>query len=145
MSVAPHPLADATGNGTANMAQVAMAQVEPQLFKRIADFRKGVVPAHHLIATLQIINMFDDVARMVQREREFIAWHSKDAAQSSRHGLQFGSEMSAVGSQPDIVHKVPRRHDAERRAEQEVSPIDGFEVFSDVLFCRLSIKKTSRL
>ena len=87
MSVAPHPLADATGNGTADMAQVAMAQVEPELFKRIADFRKGVVPTHHLIATLQIINVFDDVAWMVQREREFIAWHGEDAAQSSRHGL----------------------------------------------------------
>ena len=72
--------------------------------------------------------MLDDIAWVVKGELQLVPGHGEDAAKTMGYGLQFSREMSAVGRESYVVDKVLRRHDAETRIEEQVGPIDGFEV-----------------
>ena len=90
VAVLARPLADAAGEGTEDVAQIATAQVEPELFEGILDFGEGMVPAHHLVAAVEVVDVVDDVARVVEGELQLVARHGEDAAKPARHGLQLG-------------------------------------------------------
>ena len=69
------------------MAEVATTQIEPELFEGILYLGPGVVPAHNFIAAVEVVDVLNDIARMVEGELKFVARHSEDAAKPAGHGL----------------------------------------------------------
>lgn len=128
MAVASRPLADAAGQRAADVAEVATTKVEPEFFEGVLDLGPGVIPSHGFIAAVEVVDVLNDIAWVAEGELQLVARHSEDAAQTTRHGLQFGREMGAVGRESYVVDKVLRRHDAKTGVEQQVGPVDGFKI-----------------
>lgn len=128
MAVAARPLAYATGKRAADVAEVTTTKVEPEFFEGVLDLGPGVIPSHGFIAAVEIVDVLNDIAWVVEGELQLVARHGEDAAQTTRHGLQLGREMGAVGRESYVVDKVLCRHDAKAGVEQQVGPVDGFEV-----------------
>ena len=117
MFIAPCPLADAAGKGAADVAEVTTTQVEPEFFEGVLDLGPGVIPSHGFIAAVEVVDVLNDIAWVVEGELQLVARHGEDAAQTTRHGLQFGRKMGAVGGESYVVDEVLRRHDAKARVK----------------------------
>ena len=117
MAVAARPLADTAGQRAADVAEVATAQVEPEFFEGVLDLGPRVVPSHGFIAAVEVVDVLNDIAWVVEGELQLVARHGEDAAQTTRHGLQFGREMGAVSGESYVVDEVLRRHDAKARVK----------------------------
>lgn len=76
------------------------------------DLGPGVIPSHGFIAAVEVVDVLNDIAWVAEGELQLVARHGEDAAQTTRHGLQFGREMGAVGRESYVVNKVLSRHDA---------------------------------
>ena len=117
MVIAARPLADAAGQRVGNVVEVATAQVEPEFFEGVLDLGPRVIPSHGFIAAVEIVDVLNDIAWVAEGELQLIARHGEDAAQTTRHGLQLGREMGAVGRESYVDDEVLCRHDAKAGVE----------------------------
>ena len=117
VAVAARPLADAAVQRAAYVAEVATTQIEPELFEGILYLSPGVVPAHNFIAAVEVVDVLNDIAWVAEGELQLVSRHGEDMAQTTRHGLQFGREMGAVGGESYVVDEILCRHDAKAGVE----------------------------
>ena len=115
--IAARPLTDAAGQRVGNVVEVATTKVEPEFFEGVLDLGPGVIPSHGFIAAVEVVDVLNDIAWVAEGELQLVARHGEDAAQTTRHGLQLGREMGAVGSESYVVDEVLCRHDAKTGVE----------------------------
>lgn len=111
------------------MGEVAVTQVQQQLFDGILNFDPGMVPGIGLVEPFQIGFMLYHVLRMTEGERELMPLHGEDTAQTMGGGLQIGREVGGVRHQSDVADLVLLGHDSHRVMQEHVSPIDRLEIF----------------
>ena len=75
-------------DGFADDAEVAVAQVEEELFQRAADFDPRVPPGTASVEALFVIHVVDDITRVLQRTVELEALHGQDFAQAAWRRLR---------------------------------------------------------
>ena len=84
------PLAQATGEGLADMSELAIAQVQTEFFKRIEYLDPRVVPAIGTIEALQIGLILCDGLWMDEGEGQFVSPHGEHPSDTVGRGLQLG-------------------------------------------------------
>lgn len=126
--VSPEPFVDPVYDGLSDDAEVAVAQVEEEFFKRAADLDPRVSPSHDAVHAFLIGRMFDDIARMLEREFQLIAFHGEDAPVAAGQGAERASEMYGVCGCSQVIDQVACRNDAQSGVEQDGSMENGFVV-----------------
>ena len=102
MSFFAHPFADAAAKCLGNNGEIAVTQVEHQLFERASDLEPRVAPGIDAVEALLVAGVLDDVARVAQGELQFVALHGENAAVGARGGLHGTREMGGVGGESEI-------------------------------------------
>ena len=120
--VSPEPFVDPVYDGLSDDAEVAVAQVEEEFFKRAADLDPRVSPSHDAVHAFLIGRMFDDIARMLEREFQLIAFHGEDAPVASWQSFKRASKVRAVRRGTEIVYEVLPWNYAEAVVPEHVRP-----------------------
>ena len=70
------------------MSEVAVAQVEPKLFKRASRFDEWMSVSVSAVDHVLEVDILDDVVRMAQWCLKLKALHREQLSESARHGFE---------------------------------------------------------
>ena len=87
-----------------------------------------MAPAINLVETFLILNIFQDVTGMLERELQFMALHHENPAISLRRGLHATRKMGRLIRQAKIIDQILCRHNRHTRTQQHGRPEQTFKI-----------------
>lgn len=119
---------DAVLHCFANVLQFAVAETQPKLFKRASDFNPRMSPALNAEESVLIVHVFNDVARMAEREIQLVRLHFKDSAIGMWERGVRAAEMYALAAGTEVLDEIDARNDGQPVLEEHRRVEDGFVV-----------------
>ena len=105
-----------------------MAEVQIKLFERTSDLDPRMPPGHDTEHTVFVLNILDHIARMPQRELQFVPLHGENTADSFGQHIVRVAEMRRTFRSPQIINHVFGRNDTQSGIKEDRRMENGFVI-----------------
>ena len=123
-----HPFSQPFPDGFQDDGEIAVSQIQEEFFQRTAYLNPRMAPAINFVETFLILNIFQDITGMLERELQFMALHHENPAISLRRCLHATRKMGRLIRQAKIINQILCRHNRHTRTQQHGRPEQTFKI-----------------